>query len=50
MGRKAALLRSGSSKTKASKPKNGENIAFSLAKHCFFRGKTYTFFKEKPAI
>jgi len=50
MGRKAALPRSGSSKTKASKPKNGENIAFSLAKHCFFRGKTYTFFKEKPAI
>lgn len=46
MGRKAALPGSGNSETKASKSENGENIAFSLAKHCFFRGKTYTFPRE----
>ena len=46
MGRKAALPGSGNSETKASKSENGENIAFSLAKHCFFRGKTYILPRE----
>ncbi len=47
MGRKAALPGGGSPETKASKSGNGENIAFSLAKHCFFRGETQYFNKMR---